>query len=285
MLTPQIMLKRFKDVKTLPNVIMKISKLISDDNSSIQEIEEVIKLDPTLVMRLLKLVNSPYYGICQKVESITKAVVFIGLKNLRSLVVVEGLKDLFKDSQKETVFSRTKLWLHCAAVGICARMITERIFQEKGDDAFLAGILHDIGMIVEDQVVQDLFLEACNVYQPGAKSIIEYENEAIGTNHCEVGYFLASEWDLPAEIREAIRDHHSVLKEGPATHLAGVIQTAGCIVTKIDYPAIQGIEEKLSPYLLTGINNMAEEYRTLIKDLPDEIEKAKELYETKAEGV
>ncbi|MGA1869348.1 MAG: HDOD domain-containing protein [bacterium] len=285
MITPHIMLKRFRNVKTLPNVIMKISRLISDENSTIQEIEEVIKLDPTLVMRLLRIVNSPYYGICQKVESIAKAVVFIGLKNLRTLIVMEGLKDLFKDNHQSTVFSRTKLWLHSAAVGICARMISERIFQEKGDDAFLAGILHDIGMIVEDQVVQDLFLQACSAYRPGVKSITEYENEIIGTHHCEVGYLLASEWNLPYEIQDAIKNHHTLLREESSSRLAKIIQTAGCIVTKIGYPAIQGIEEKLSPSLVPGINNMADEYRTLIKDLPDEIEKAKELYETQAEGI
>lgn len=276
--TPQMLLKKFNNIKTLPNVIIKISKLISEENSTIQEIEEVIKLDPSLVLRILRLINSPYYGMHQEVESITKAIVFIGLNNLRSLVVVEGLKDLFRSNRRGEIFSRTQLWFHCAVVGICARMISERIFQEKGDDAFLAGILHDIGMIVEDQVAHDRFLQSCKTYEPGAKSFIEYEKEIIGTDHCEIGYYLTREWKLPIRIQEAINHHHSFQEEISPSSLPGIIQTASFMATKMNYPAALGLEENLSPHLTANIKSMASEYRTLIKDLPDEIEKAKELY-------
>ena len=80
------------------------------------------------------------------------------------MIVTEGLKEIFKDKKSKNVFSRNRLWLHCAAVSICSQMIMERVFGLNGEDAFLCGILHDIGMIVEDQTAHDLFTRVCKTY-------------------------------------------------------------------------------------------------------------------------
>ena len=211
--TAQALLRSFANMKTLPHVAIRLTKLISNENSSMQEFEKVIKMDPTLVLRLLRVVNSPYYGLRQKVDSISRAVVFVGMKNLRNMIVTTALKTVFKESQYEEVFSRAHLWLHCATVSICSQMISERIFRRAGDDAYLCGILHDIGMIVEDQVAQDLFLETCKTYTPDTKPFTEYEREVIGADHCEIGYLLACEWNLPVEVQEGIKNHHNTEDE------------------------------------------------------------------------
>ena len=83
-------------------------------------------------------------------------------------------------------------------------MISERIFEQQGEDAFLAGTLHDIGMIVEVQVVRDLFLQVCEAFEQQANPLIDYEKEIIGTHHAAVGYLFACEWKLPIEVQEAI---------------------------------------------------------------------------------
>jgi HD-like signal output (HDOD) protein len=280
----QVLLKKFSDIKTLPHVAIRLSKLISDENTTIHQFEELIKLDPTLVLRLLRLVNSSYYGLCQKVETISKAVVFIGTKNLRNMVVMEALRGIFKDSGENGSFSRPKLWLHCAATSICARMISERIFGQKGEDAFLAGTLHDIGMIVELHVAGDLFLQACEAYEGPDKPLIAHEKEVIGTHHASVGYLFTREWKLSTEVQEAIKSHHTPLKEVSPSSITGIIQIAECIVSKLDYPAIPGMEGMLSPSLEEHMKEMFGEYKTLIRDLPEEMEKAKDLYEMQPEG-
>lgn len=136
---------------------MRVCQLLSKENSTIREIEEMLGLDPILVSHLLRMVNSAYYGIRYRIESISKAVVFIGLKNLRNLVVIDTMKDCFLRELEEPVFSRKHLWMHGTAVGVCAQMISRRLLGIMGEDAFLAGILHDIGMLVEDQMRADLF--------------------------------------------------------------------------------------------------------------------------------
>ncbi|MCK5340163.1 MAG: HDOD domain-containing protein, partial [Desulfobulbaceae bacterium] len=153
----QKLLNKFSDQKTLPHVAIKVNQLIKNVNSTMKDFEEIIQLDPILVTRLLRLVNSPFYGLSERVESISKAVVYVGMQNLRNLVAVEALKDLFIDKTDAAEgFSRKNLWLHSATVAILAQMIALRIFGIKSDEYFLAGIVHDIGIIVEDQVKGDL---------------------------------------------------------------------------------------------------------------------------------
>lgn len=275
----QSLLKKFNNSKTLPHVAIRLSRLISDENSSIKEFEEIIKMDPSLVMRLLRVVNSPYYGLRQKVDNIGRAVIFMGMKNLHNLVVVEALKDVFRKSPHEDIFSRRILWLHCAAVSICGKMISERIFEQKGEDVFLCGILHDIGMIVEDQVAQDLFLQTCKTCEPESGQITKCEKEIIGTDHCTIGYELTRDWKLSHEIQEGIKNHHKMLKDVSPSSVTGIIQIAGYIVSRSGYPAIPRMKGMLSPPLTTHIQNNPEEYKTLARDLPDEMSKARNLYE------
>ena len=276
--TAKELLNKFSTAKTLPHIAIKLTKLISDENSTMQDFEKMIKMDPTLVLRLLRGANSPYYGLRQKVNSISRAVVVIGINNLRNMIVTEGLKEIFKDKKSENVFSRSRLWLHCSAVSICSQMIMERIFGLNGEDAFLCGILHDIGMIVEDQTAPDLFYKVCNTYDVNSKPITDYEKEIVGTDHCEIGHLLAKDWQLPIEVQEGIQRHHKTLDHVSPSSLTGVIQLSEYIVTRLDYTAIPGMNAKLSLPLATHIRDNVKEYKALVRDLPNEMSKAKDLY-------
>jgi len=279
----QELLHKFSNVKTLPHVAIRLTKLMSNEESAMKEFEKVIVMDPTLVLRILRLANSAYYGLRQKVENISRALVFIGVKNLRNMIVTEALKDIFKSNPDDASFSRTKLWLHCAAVSICSQMIIERIFGEKGEDAFLCGILHDIGMIVEDQVENKLFIRTCRIYRPDTRPITDYERGIIGTDHSALGYLLAREWNLPVDVQNGIRHHHDMLKEVSPSEIMGIIQMAEYMVAKLNYTEIPGMDARLSPPLATHIQNNLIEYKALVKDLPEEISKAKEIYESTEE--
>ena len=279
MATAQALLSNFNNVKTLPHVEIRLSKLIADENSTMREFEEVIRLDPTLVLRLLRLVNSAYYGLRKKIDSISRAVVFVGMKNLRNMVVTEALKSIMNDGSKKKTVSRNGLWLHSATVGICGQMISERLFEQKGEDAFLCGILHDIGMIIEDQVVNDLFEQACRAYDPESKPITEYERDIIGTDHSELGSLLAKTWKLPITVQQGILEHHNILDEVSPSSVTGIIQTADFIACQMNHPAIPGMHGVLSPVLVSHIQENIDEYQALGRDLPDEISKAMEIYQ------
>jgi len=267
-------------MKTLPQTAIRLSKLVADDSSSLKEIENVIRMDPILVLRVLRLANSSYYGLQEKVDSVARALVYIGIKNLRNTIVIETLKDVFKNSREGEIFSRTTLWLHSATVGICSQMIAERLFKAKGEDAFLCGILHDIGLIVEDQVATDLFLKTCQAYEPGEKQITEYERETIGTDHCAVGYALAMEWKLPPEVYDGIKNHHKQVSKISPSDLAGLIQVAEYFAARLNIVPLRGMNGFISPRLSQHIQDNFEAYEELARDLPIEIENAKEIYDS-----
>ncbi len=274
----QELLKKFSNVKTLPHVAIRLNKLISDDSSTMKDFEEMIELDPALVVRLLRVVNSPFFGLRQQVTSISRAVMVVGMKNLNNMIVTSALKDVFEKEAKNAVFSRSHLWLHSIAVSICSRTISQRIFGTMGENAYLCGILHDIGLIVEDQIEQELFSKVCSLATPEAGPITSHEKEIIGTDHCEIGSALCDEWGLPPEVQEGIQYHHDLEKEFPPSSTAGIIQIAEYLVTGLGYSAMPGMTASLSPALTDYLKDNMDEYRALMDDLPDEIKRAGELF-------
>ncbi len=269
--------KKFSDLKTLPHVAIRVTQLIGSENATMQDFEEVIKLDPILVTRLLRLVNSPYFGLSNQVDSISKAVVFVGMKHLRNLVAVEALRDMFRDREGSD-FSRRSLWLHCATVAILCEMIAKRIFGLPGEDFFLAGIIHDIGLIAEDQVAGDLLRKACDVYDPAKNALVEIEREYIGTDHCRVGAAMARDWGLPAGVLKAIRFHHDQERAVEVKTDLGILMIAEYFAGRMKYSTLPGRVESLPPVLVGHVKSRMADYKVIVRDLPDEMSRAKELY-------
>lgn len=281
----QDLVDKFTDIKTLPHVAIRVTQMAGSDTATMQDFEQVIKLDPVLVIRLLRLVNSPYFGLSSQVESIAKAVVFIGMKHLRNIVAVEGLRNFFTAKEKEVEFSRKNLWVHSATVAILAQMISRRIFGEDGEDVFLAGIIHDIGLIVEDQLVGESLRRVCTTYLAAGQQAImtDIEDNIIGTNHAKVGRLLAASWHLPEEVVEAIRFHHRGDREYPLPSVIGILQLAEFMACKMNYGVVNDRCDPLPPYLNTHLKNRMAEYKVLLKALPAEMAKARELYDADQE--
>ncbi|MBW1791532.1 MAG: HDOD domain-containing protein [Deltaproteobacteria bacterium] len=273
------LISKFAASRTLPIVAIKVTQLANSESTTIQDFEEVIKLDPALVMRLLRLVNSPFFGLTSKVESLSKAVVFVGLKQLRNLVAVEAARDIFSDSDKNPDFSRRNLWINSATVAVLAQLISKRIFSQEGDDVFLAAILHDIGIIVEDQMVPEEFYKACHAYVSGDQDLLySGEDKIIGTNHTKIGAVMAQDWKLTDQVVEAIRYHHDHTKSYPVPSAISILQLAEFMVCKLKYGVVFDKIDPLPKYLESHLKENMREYRVLLKSLPEQMNKAEELY-------
>jgi len=272
------LIEKYTSIRTLPNVVTRLSKLVNDEDATMKDFEEIIKMDPTLVVRLLRLVNSPFFGLRQHVDSIARAVAFIGMKNLQNMAITDALKNLFQNKAKSTAFSRKRLWLHCVAVSICSKMVAERIFGINGDDAYLCGILHDFGLIVEEQVAGKSFVKACEASQTSGRPLPEYERQYLDADHCEIGHLMTLDWEMPVAIQHAIRDHHTVIEDTPPSSLTGILQISEYISGQFDYTPIQGATPLLAKSLISHLQNNADEYEVLIDDFPEEMQKAKDIY-------
>ncbi len=276
----QKLLIEFSKIRPLPPVVIKLSRLLDDTSSTIKQFVEVIEMDPVLVARLLKIVNSPLYGPIQKIDSINRAVIYLGIKNINTIVVTEAVMDLFKQKVNSTSFSRQKLWLHCVAVAVCAKMIAERIFAINGDDAYLSGILHDFGLIIEEQVYPEIFYSICKKAR-SISAIRELEQEAFATDHCELGYLATQQWAITEPIRQAIRDQHTLLAEIEPSSVTGILQIAGYLVSQHGYPLLPHIQPEIAEPLLDHIEENHDEYQFLLNDFPEEMAKVQDLYNEK----
>jgi putative nucleotidyltransferase with HDIG domain len=273
------LLRKFTNLKTLPHVAIRLSALLSEEKTHIQDFEEVIKLDPVLVTRILRVANSAFFGVREKVSSISRALVFLGTKNLRNMVATEAIKDILNCKTGGDAFSRKNLWLHCAAVSILAQMISERVFGRRGEDAYLCGILHDIGLIIEDQTAPELFALVCESLSAASKPLTEIEKEIVGTDHCAVGFLLSEDWKLHEDIKKGIRDHHIISDELQPNSMIGLIQLANFFACKLNYPALPGLKGDLSPSLVRYVKENSEEFKVLLREIPSQMAAAKELYD------
>lgn len=278
MYTAKQFFDQFSEVHPLPGVLASVNTLINDSESTMKDFEDVIKMDQVLVTRLLRLVNSPFYGLTQTVDSISRAVAFLGMKNLHNLVVIDTLQGIFDAPQSGArVFSKKKLWHHSAAVSICGKMVAERIFGVNGDDALLCGILHDFGLLVEEQVEPEAFNTICKTCT-SSQELVSLEDEAFGTNHCKLGHFITVTWNMSLSIQEAIRDHHCTSDDIEPNTPAGIMQISEYITGQLGYTTLPDISVTISPSVLKHLQNNIDEYKVLIEDLPEEMEKANAMY-------
>lgn len=278
MIKENYFINKFKDVQTLPNVIITLSRLIADSESTLKDFEEVIKTDPILVTRLLRLVNSPFYGLIQKVDTIGRAVAFIGRKNLHNLAITDALRTIYYEPpKKSSAFSKKQLWMHSVVVAICGKMVAERIFGVNGDDVYLAGILHDFGLVIEEQVEEIAFHNICKTCT-SSSSLIELEQEAFGTNHCEIGYTMTLDWNLPEDTMAAIRKHHTIISDLKPSSLTGILQISEYIANQLNYATLPDIMTAISPHLLDHVEENKDEYTVLMTDLPDQIAHVQSIY-------
>lgn len=277
--TAEKLIENFKKIRTLPHIVTRLVQLVNDEDSTLQDFEEVIRLDPALVARLLTLVNSSYFGLTRKVDSISRAVALLGMKNLHNIAVTDAIQGMLRSNSGSTEFSPQQLWLHSAASGICCKMIAERIFTINGDDAYLCGILHDIGLIVEMESEPETFLQMIDLLAQEDSSITDVEHQLFQTDHGQIGYLLSKEWRIPDAIAEAIRDHHY-----NSTHLdpkspTGILQMSEYIIQQLNFPAIkQASPMTLPTSLAVHIQANVEEYKVLAEDLPEELEKTQKMY-------
>lgn len=278
MATAEELVEEFSEVTTFPHIVAQLTDLINDSSSTMKQFEDIIQMDPILVIRVLKLVNSSAFSLMQKVDSIARAIAFLGMRNLHNLAVTDSLHGMFgEDTDPATSFSRKQLWLHSAATALTSKTVAERIFGKKGDEAYLCAILHDIGIIVEAQVYPNEFFHICEQCKEDTE-FTELEQKAFQTNHSEIGYHITKHWNMPDEVSETILAHHNYTDEIEPSSLAGIMQISEYLVAQLGYTMLPNTNAHISPYLTDHIESNLDEYEVLLEDLPEALEAIQQMH-------
>ncbi|MBN1970463.1 MAG: HDOD domain-containing protein [Candidatus Delongbacteria bacterium] len=201
-------IKNIKDLPTLPNIIIKIIAVVNDPLSSANDIKKLIENDYVQTARVLKLVNSSFYGFSKNVSKVTTAIVIIGYNEIKNLLISCSVYDVFKKSHKldNQYFDMQNFMDHSLGTAICARMIGEMLKYNEPEELFVGGLLHDIGKIILYQYFHEDFIEALK--QIGHKVYFQNEREFIGFTHNEIGLILTEHWSMPEKIRDMVTYHH-----------------------------------------------------------------------------
>lgn len=223
--------RRVGDIATLPQVALRVMEVVNDPNSTAADLKAVMELDPALSARVLRCVNSSAYGTRVRITNLQHAIAYLGMKQIRNLAMTAGASKLFATGEQIGPYHRRNLWKHSVATGICARMIAMRMRYPEFEDVFAAGLLHDIGIVLEDQCVHSLFTLAVLDETP-AENFCAIEQRHLGFDHCMLGKAVGADWRFPAVLLEAISHHHDSTKASEP-HRAAVrfVELANFIVT------------------------------------------------------
>jgi putative nucleotidyltransferase with HDIG domain len=208
-LTPQRLVASIKDLVTLPDVAMRIARMVNDPNSSAADIGREVSKDPALTARLLRIANSPALGQNGKVATISRAITLLGVRQVRDLTVGLTAVRTFDGIGNELV-TMASFWRHSVLCAVAATQIAERRKGSRDDSPFIAGLLHDIGQLVLYSRAPELARRALlmSVDDPDDMGLYVCEREVMGFDHAAVGVALARNWGLPLALQECIEFHH-----------------------------------------------------------------------------
>lgn len=219
------------EISTLPEVTVRIIEIVEDPRSTARDLHEIIKTDPALSAKVLKVVNSAFYGLPGQVASVDRAIILLGLSAVKNIAIAASIARLFKGEQLSTEFSAKDLWRHSVAVGVCARMISKVAdVAAAKEEMFLAGLIHDLGLLVERQAFPDQLTEVIERTRAGEGSFLTMENLVIGADHQGFGEALTTKWKFPRHLRATVGFHHNPETLSPELQKVGfLIQTADII--------------------------------------------------------
>ena len=203
------------EISSIRNTVTVVIKIINDPKSTAKNLKDIIQVDPPLTARVLKLANSSYYSPPDKITEIMKAIIWIGWDAIKELALSQKVCEIFYEDETINGYSRSSLWKHSLAVAVFAKMIYRREFGMRGENIYAAGLLHDIGLILEDQFCHDEFKCALSKSKYEEKNLTRAEKEIFGYDHADLGNAITGSWKLSKELCAAIASHHNPDKVAP----------------------------------------------------------------------
>jgi HD-like signal output (HDOD) protein len=228
-------------IATLPEITLRIIEMVEDPTSTAQDLHSVISNDPALCSRILKVVNSAFYGLPRQIGSINRAIVLLGLNAVKNIAIAASLTKLYRGGDLCDKFSARQLWEHSMATAAASKMICDELRLGLPDEAFLAGLMHDIGLMVELQSRRTDLLrvfEALEVNLHGVPmtDMRELEQQILGADHQDFGSGLCERWKFPRSFISATGYHHdpTALPAGNRT-LTSIVYLADRIAARLGY--------------------------------------------------
>ncbi|MBU8871303.1 MAG: HDOD domain-containing protein [Gemmatimonadales bacterium] len=272
--------KKIKELPPLPLVIQKLTEVMENPSSSADHVKEILSSDQALAGKVLKLVNSSFYGLSGEVSTISRAVVILGFSAVRNLATGLGVVKLMGKPSTDQIVK--DFWRHSVSTGAAAYVLAQHTDYADPEEAFIAGLLHDLGGLILILAVPKEYQEVMDL---GPDNMIENEQKLLGITHARVGQKVLKHWKLPKNLCDAVRYHHTPKifngKEDPLVSIVALADTLSCAhgmlyersLTNEDFPKliqVTGLDVSEVGDILKEMDDRVCATRNLLK-LGDEI--------------
>lgn len=204
----QNILLAVNNLPPMPQVMHKVRDIIQNPISGLKDIGDLIESDQALAMKSLRLANSAYYSRMGKVSSVQEAAVVLGLRILSELITVAFMSKALGSSLKGYDLPAESLWRHSLAVAVGSRIIANKKYPALANEAFSAGLIHDVGKLILDRYILERKEEFLKFLADGEQAFLIAEKEILGFDHAEIGSEICKRWNFPKSISVAIKYHH-----------------------------------------------------------------------------
>jgi len=229
---------RIGEVTSLPSTAQRVLQLTEGEAMG-EELREVIQGDPVLVAKILRRLNSSYYALSNKVVDVRTAVSLLGFREIRNLALTVFVGKMYEHPQLEhSRYKRENLWSHSVAVAAAARLVSRVCGKASGEEAYIGGLLHDLGLILLDQTLPKHFRKVLDGIDPATPTCV-VENRVLTFDHASLGGYVATRWNLPEQVADAIAFHHAPSQyQGRHADLVNVVAVANYLCSRAGWTSL-----------------------------------------------
>ena len=268
--TLKALLHKINQLRPMSKTMNRVLSVIESNPFSIEEIKREIYQDQALTANILKICNSPYYGFAQRVSNLSQGIVLLGLNTIKRILISLSFKDVLTPSINGYSLKQGEFFKHALGCAFMAEVIAKEKQYPEPEVVFTAGLLHDVGKIILDQVAAGKFHLVMRKVLGEKKPFLEAEKEILGYTHSQVGEMVAQQWHLPEILTEAIAFHHTPEQGQTAPAVVAMVHIADVICRLVGIGCgAAGLTNPIHPQALTILNLKGPEIDSLIEKVPE----------------
>lgn len=227
-------LLKIRDLATLPVVANNVIQLTQNPKVSALQVADAISQDQALTSKVLKTANSAFYGFPRKITTVNQAIIILGFTNIRNIVISASLNSTLHSDKKDALFNLKSFWKHSLACGIASKILAKRAGIKNYEEAFIWGLLHDLGKIVMNTYIHEEYNQVVAVALGKNILIADAEQQLFGFTHTAVGSLVADKWNLPPTLIKVIQYHHNPVKDYNSLRISSIVHLADIFCRAID---------------------------------------------------
>lgn len=259
------------DLAIMPNILQEVIEVSNDPNSTPTDMEEVILKDQSLTSKVLRLANSAYYGYARSISTIGQATILLGFDTVKSMAIASSVSGFMNEEFKGYALDANELWMQSQTCAIVSRYIAQRTGKYNPEEAYIAGLLRDLGKTVLNQYLIEDYKRVLDLVEEKRYTFCQGEKEVFGFDHSEIGARVAENWNMPEILVDSIKNHHwpeeSKMED---KSLVSIVHLADAMTMMMGVGiGLDGLLYRLSEEALTTLDIEVNTFGEIISDVAD----------------